>query len=230
MKLQKLYSYVRRALDDYNMIEDGDKVAIGISGGKDSLTLLYALNGLKEFYPKKFEIVALTVDMGYENFDMSKVEDLCRELGVEYHIEKTQISKMIEGKGCSLCSKLRRGAFLNASKELGCNKMAYAHNMDDAVETMMLSLIYEGRFSSFDPVTSYEDNSMSLIRPLIYTPASAIVGFANKYELPVVKNPCPYDKETERTYIRELLKQINHHAPGVKDRMMTAIKNTIGRW
>ena len=161
---------------------------------------------------------------------MSKVEDLCRELGVEYHIEITQISKMIEGKGCSLCSKLRRGAFLNASKELGCNKMAYAHNMDDAVETMMLSLIYEGRFSSFDPVTSYEDNSMSLIRPLIYTPASAIVGFANKYELPVVKNPCPYDKETERTYIRELLKQINHHAPGVKDRMMTAIKNTIGRW
>ncbi len=230
MKLQKLYSYVRRALDDYNMIEEGDKVAIGISGGKDSLTLLYALNGLKEFYPKKFEIVALTVDMGYEIFDMSKVEDLCRELGVEYHIEKTQISKMIEGKGCSLCSKLRRGAFLNASKELGCNKMAYAHNMDDAVETMMLSLIYEGRFSSFDPVTSYEDNSMSLIRPLIYTPASAIVGFANKYELPVVKNPCPYDKKTERTYIRELLKQINHHTPGVKDRMMTAIKNTIGRW
>ena len=227
MKLQKLYSYVRRAVDDYNMIDEGDKIAIGISGGKDSLTLLYALNGLKEFYPKKFDIVALTVDLGYENFDMSKVENLCHMLGVEYHIEKTQISKMIEGKGCSLCSKLRRGAFLNAAKELGCNKMAYAHNMDDAVETMMLSLVYEGRFSSFEPVTSYEDNNMSLIRPLIYTPASAIVGFANKYELPIVKNPCPFDRVTERAYIRELLKQINNHAPGVKDRMMTAIKKSL---
>ncbi|MBQ9609911.1 MAG: tRNA 2-thiocytidine(32) synthetase TtcA [Lachnospiraceae bacterium] len=227
MKLQRLYSYVRKAVDDYNMIYDGDRIAVGISGGKDSLTLLYALSGMRDFYPRKFGITAITVDLGYEGFDLTRIQKLCGELNVEYHIEKTKISEMIGEAGCSLCARLRRGAFGEAAKSLACNKIAYAHSMDDVVETMMLSLIYEGRFSSFEPVTRYDDKGLPLIRPLIYASASEIVGFANKYELPITKNPCPFDGNTEREYVRRLLNDINKHAPGVKDRMMTAIKKGL---
>lgn len=249
MKLQRLYSYVRQAMDDYQMVEDGDRIAVGISGGKDSLTLLYALAGLRRFYPHPFELVALTVDLGYEGFNLSEIEDLCRTLNVEYHIIHTQIAEMVKGGECSLCARLRKGAFNEKAKELGCNKIAYAHNQDDVVETMMLSLIYEGRFSTFWPVTVLEDaegkksllnagkglnieeieNSplqgkrLTVIRPLIYVPLAEVIGFRNKYNLPVVKNPCPYDRITERSYVRILLQEMNQHAPGVKKRMMTAI-------
>jgi len=225
MKLQKLYSYVRKALDDYKMIEEGDRVAIGISGGKDSLTLLYALAGLRKFYPKKFSLVAITIDLGYEGFDTSKLEDLCKELDVEFIRVKTEIASMVKNGECSLCARLRKGAFKTEALANNCNKIAYAHNQDDVVETMMMALIYEGRFCSFWPVTKFDDCNLTVIRPLIYVPVADVVGFKNKYNLPIEKNPCPYDKETNRTYVRELLKEINEHAPGVKKRMMTAIKN-----
>lgn len=225
MKLQRLYSYVRRALDDYQMIEEGDRIAVGLSGGKDSLTLLYALAGLRRFYPKAFEIEAITVDLGYEGFDLTEIQKLCGSLGVAYHIVHTHIRDMVKNGECSLCARLRKGAFNEKVRELGCNKIAYAHNMDDVVETMMLSLIYEGRFSTFWPVTFFEDSQLSVIRPLLYVPLADVIGFKNKYGLPVVKNPCPYDGKTEREYIRRLLTDIDHHAPGVKKRMMTAIKN-----
>ena len=225
MKLQRLYSYVRRAMDDYHMVENGDKIAIGISGGKDSLTLLYALSGLRRFYPKGFELIAVTVDLGYDGFDLTEIKELCAKLKVEYHVVHTRIGDMVAEGECSLCAKLRKGAFNERAAELGCNKIAYAHNMDDVVETMMLSLIYEGRFSSFWPVTHFDDSDLTVIRPLIYVPLADVIGFRNKYQLPVVKNPCPYDKETERTYVRELLREINRHAPGAKKRMMTAIRN-----
>ena len=158
MKLQQVMSYVRRAVDDYQMIEDGDKIAIGISGGKDSLTLLYALNGLKRFYPKKFDIHAVTVDLGFKNLNLTKIEQLCKELGVEYTIVKTDIADIIfeqrkETNPCSLCAKMRKGALNDAIKAVGCNKVAYAHHKDDVVETMLLSLIFEGRFHTFSPVT-----------------------------------------------------------------------------
>ena len=158
MKIQQLYSYVRRAVDDYHMIEEGDKIAIGISGGKDSLTLLYALAGLRRFYPKKFELIAITVDLGFEGFDLTPIKALCEELEVEYHIAKTDIGNIIfeerkEASPCSLCAKMRKGSLNDTVKALGCNKVAYAHHMDDIVETMFLSLIYEGRFHSFSPVT-----------------------------------------------------------------------------
>lgn len=225
MKLQRLYSYVRRALQDYDMIQDGDKIAIGISGGKDSLTLLYALSGLRKFYPKEFSLVAITVDLGYEDFNLDKVRELCDKLDVEYRVVKTDIKDMVTKGECSLCARLRKGAFNNEAKSINCNKIAYAHNQDDVVETMMMALIYEGRFTSFWPVTRFEDINLTVIRPLIYVPLSDVLGFRNRYELPVVTNPCPYDKLTQRSYIRSLLKDINAHAPGVKNRMMTAIKN-----
>ena len=148
MKLQQLMSYVRRAIDDFQMIEEGDKIAIGISGGKDSLALLYALNGLKRFYPKKFEIYAVTVDLGFQNLDLKKIVDLSEELQVPYKIVKTEIAKIVfddrkEDNPCSLCAKMRKGALNEAMKSLGCNKVAYAHHKDDVVVTMLMSLIYE---------------------------------------------------------------------------------------
>ena len=158
IKLQKVLSYVRRALDDYNMIEDGDKIAVGISGGKDSLTLLVALNAIRRFYPKKFELEAITVDLGFKNLDFAKIKDMCEDIGVKYTIVKTDIADIIfnerkESNPCSLCSKMRKGALNDAIKASGCNKVAYAHHKDDVVDTMMLSLVYEGRFHTFRPVT-----------------------------------------------------------------------------
>ena len=140
MKLQQLYSYTRKAIDHYQLIESGDKIAIGISGGKDSLTLLYALSGLRRFYPQKFDLVAVTVDLGYENFDLTAVSKLCHDLDVPYHIVNTEIAKILfeernEKPTCSLCAKMRKGALNQAIKELGCNKVAYAHHMDDVIET-----------------------------------------------------------------------------------------------
>lgn len=225
MELQKLYSYLRQAIDKYNMIEDGDKIAIGVSGGKDSLTLLYGLSGLRRFYPKKFDVVAVTVDLGYEGFDCSEIANLCDELNVEYHIVHTRISEMLKDGECSLCARLRKGAFNQKIIEFGCNKFAYAHNMDDVIETMFLSLIYEGRISTFWPVTPYEDTGLTLIRPMIFVPKSRVMGFCNKHDIRVVKNPCPYEKQTQRGYVRELISQIEKHAPGTKNRIMTAIQS-----
>lgn len=153
MKLQQLLSYTRKAVDEYQMIDEGDHIAVGISGGKDSLTLLYALHGLKRFYPKHFELSAVTVDLGYEKCDFSAVAELCKELFVPYHIIKTDIARLLfeerkESNPCSLCAKMRKGALNQAVKEKGCNKVAYAHHKDDIVETMLLSMLFEGRFYS----------------------------------------------------------------------------------
>lgn len=230
MKLQQVLSYTRRAIDDYHMIEDGDKIAVGISGGKDSLTLLYALHGLKRFYPKKFEIHAVTVDLGFKNLNLDKIKSICEELEVEYTIVETEIAKIIfddrkETNPCSLCAKMRKGALNDAVKAAGCNKVAYAHHKDDVVETMLMSLIFEGRFHTFSPVTYLDRMDLTVIRPLMYMNESDVIGFINKYEVPVVKSPCPADGYTKREYTKQLLRQLNLENPGVKERMFTAIAN-----
>lgn len=230
MKLQQLYSPVRRAIDDYQMIQEGDRIAIGISGGKDSLTLLYALAGLRRFYPKRFELIAVSVDLGYEGFDLTPIKKLCEDLQVEYHIIHTEIAKIIfedrkEASPCALCAKMRKGALNDAVKQLGCNKVAYAHHLDDLVETMFLSMIYEGRFYSFSPVTFLDKTEITVIRPLMYVLEADVIGFQNKYELPVVKNPCPVDGFTKREYVKQLVRQINIENPGAKKRMFHAILN-----
>lgn len=229
MKLQQVLSIVRKAVDDYHMIEEGDRIAVGISGGKDSLTLLYALNGLKRFYPKHFSIVAITVDLGFENLNLGKIQALCNELEIEYIIKKTEIGKIVfedrkESNPCSLCAKMRKGALNDAILEAGCNKVAYAHHKDDVVETMMMSLIFEGRFHTFCPVTYLDRTQITVIRPLMYMNESDVIGFVHKYELPVVKSPCPADGHTKREYVKQLVRQINLETPGVKERMFTAIK------
>lgn len=228
MKLQQLMSYVRRAIDDFQMIEEGDKIAVGISGGKDSLALLYALNGLKRFYPKKFELYAVTVDLGFQNLDLEKIVSLCEELQVPYKIVKTEIAKIIfedrkEDNPCSLCAKMRKGALNEAMKSLGCNKIAYAHHKDDVVVTMLMSLIYEGRFHTFSPVTYLDRMDLTVIRPLMYVNEVDVIGFINKNNVPVVKSPCPADGNTRREYVTQLLAQLNRENPGVKERMFTAI-------
>lgn len=229
MKLQQVMSYVRRAIDDYHMIEDGDKIAVGISGGKDSLTLLYALHGLMRFYPHKFQIHAVTVDLGFKNLKLEKIKDICNELQVDYTIVSTDIAKIIfedrkESNPCSLCAKMRKGALNDAIKEAGCNKVAYAHHKDDVVETMLMSLIFEGRFHTFSPVTYLDRMGLTVIRPLMYMNESDVIGFINKYEVPVVKSPCPADGNTKREYIKQLLRNLNLENPGVKERMFTAIQ------
>lgn len=195
MDLQRLLSLTRKAMDDYQMIQEGDKIAVGISGGKDSLTLLYAMANLRQFYPKKFSLIAITVDLGYEGFDLTPVKLLCEHLQVEYHIVSTEIAKIIfsdknEASPCSLCAKLRKGALNQKIKELGCNKVAYAHHMDDMIETMVLSMIFEGRFYSFSPVTFLDRMELTVIRPMMYVSEAEVKGFRNKYNLPVVENPC----------------------------------------
>lgn len=228
MKLQRLLSLTRQAVDDYQMISDGDRIAIGISGGKDSLTLLYALHGLMRFYPKNFELVAITVDLGFDGFDLTPVKEICERLSIPYTIISTDIGKILfdirkESNPCALCAKMRKGAFNQAAKDLGCNKIAYAHHKEDLIETMLLSLIYEGRFYAFSPYTYLDRMDVSVIRPLIYANEADVIGFKNKYQLPVCKNPCPVDGHTKREYVKKLTKTLENENPGVKDRMFHAI-------
>ncbi len=230
MKLQQLLSYVRRAIDDYHMIEPGDKIAVGISGGKDSLTLLMALSALRRFYPIPFELYAITVDLGFDNLKLDEITEFCRQQNVEYKILKTDIAKIIfeerkETNPCSLCAKMRKGALNEAIKAAGCNKVAYAHHKDDVVETMLMSLIFEGRFHTFAPVTYLDRMEVTVIRPLMYMNEADVIGFVNKNQIPVVKSPCPADGHTKREYIKNLLRQLNLENPGVKERMFSAIQN-----
>lgn len=231
MKLQQLYSYTRRAIDDYQMIQDGDKIALGISGGKDSLTLLYALAGLRRFYPNKFELVGVTVDLGWDNIDFEPIKALCKSLDVEYKIVKTDIADIVfrqrqESNPCSLCAKMRKGALNEAMKETGCNKIAYAHHQDDIVETMLMSLIYEGRWHTFSPVTYLDRMDLTVIRPLMYMKEGDVIGFTKENHLPVAKSPCPVDGYTKREDTKQLLKELQERYPGVKDRMFTAIERS----
>ena len=233
MKLQKLYSYTRKAIDDYQMIAEGDHIAVGLSGGKDSLALLYALVGLKQFYPNKFTLTAISVDLGINTIDYSRVETLCEQLKIPFIVVPTKIMDIAINKNneaqknrktpCSLCAKMRKGAFNIKAKEVGCNKVALAHHKDDLIETMLMSLIFEGRFHTFSPVTYLEDTELIVIRPLIYVSEADIKGFRNKYELPVIKNPCPYDGNTKREYVKQLVSKLEYENRGSKERMMHAI-------
>lgn len=230
MQLQRLLSFTRKAVDEYEMIQEGDHIAVGISGGKDSLTLLCALHGLKRFYSKKFELSAITVDLGFEDFDLSPIQEMCREMDVPYTIVKSDIYNILfnvrkESNPCSLCAKMRKGALNQAIKEAGCNKVAYAHHKDDIIETMLLSLIFEGRFHSFSPKTYLDRMDLTVIRPIMFVDEMDVIGFKNKYDLPVVKSKCPVDGYTKRQYAKELLHQLNHDHPGAKERMFHAILN-----
>lgn len=231
MDKKRLYSLTRQALDDFNLINEKDKIAIGISGGKDSLTLLYAMAGLRRFYPVHFELYAITVDLGLDGLDIENISNICKELDVEYYIVKTDIANIVfndrkEKNPCSLCSKLRKGALNNKLMELGINKIAYAHHQDDVIETYILSLIFEGRFNTISPKTFLDNTNLTVIRPLIYVKEVDIIGFINKNNIPVQRKICPNDGISKREYAKNLIKKMNYDNPGVKTRIFTAIKNS----
>ncbi len=228
MNLQQIMSKTRRAVDQFNMIEEGDKIAVGLSGGKDSLALLYSLAGLRRFYPKKFEVVAITVDMGLglDQGEVAEMQKLCKELDVFYHIEKTQIGEVVfevrkESNPCSLCANMRRGALNSAASNLGCNKVALGHHADDLIETLFLSLFYEARLSTFSPVTRLTRKKITVIRPMIYLREMEIIGFTKGK--PIIHNPCPADKNTRREYVKEILKNLEKDNRKLRENVLGAI-------
>ena len=226
---KRILSFTRRALDDYGMIEAGDKIAVGVSAGKDSLTLLCAMAQLRRFYPVPFELIAVTIDMGFEGADFTPIAKLCQELDVPYHVIPTEISHIIfdvrqEKNPCSLCAKMRRGALHNAAKDLGCNVVALGHHFDDAVETFMLNLFFEGRIGCFSPVTYLSRVGLKMIRPMIYMPEKDVRYFASKVALPVIKSPCPADGNTQREEMKKLLANLDRKHDGLRYRIFGAMQ------
>ena len=225
---KRLLSFVRRAVDDYALIEEGDKIAVGVSGGKDSLTLLATLADLRRFYPKKFDIVAITVDMGFEGGDFSPIERFCNEIGVDYITEKTEIARIIfdvrqESNPCSLCAKMRRGCLHAAAVNAGCNKVALGHHYDDAVETFMMNLFFEGRLGCFSPKSYLSNRKITLIRPLLYATEKDVQYYTRRKELPVITSLCPEDHATERENMKNLLSELERTNKGLKHRIFHAM-------
>ncbi len=228
--MKRLLGGVRRALEDYNMIEAGDCVAVGVSGGKDSLMLLYALARLRSFYPKPFNVKAITLDLGYGH-DYEEIAAFCRALDVEYIVERTQIREIVfdirkEENPCALCANLRRGALHNAATAHGCNRVALGHHYDDVIETFMLSLMYEGRVSCFSPVTYLERCGLYMIRPLIYIEEADIRRLAHRIELPIWENPCIADGNTKRAEVKKTLAAICAGDRDMKKRLFNAVKTS----
>ena len=220
---------VRRAVDDYDMILEGDRVAVGVSGGKDSMLLLLALSHLRRFYPRRFTLEAVTVELGFEGMDFTPVKELCEELEVPYTCLRTDIKEVVfdvrkEENPCSLCAKMRRGAINDLIRQRGVNKLALGHHFDDAVETYLMSLLFEGRISCFRPVTYLDRSGVTQIRPLIYAGEQKIANLAEALEMPVVENPCPQDKGSKRYEIKQLLKNMGADYPDMKSKIFGAMQ------
>lgn len=226
MTIQQLLGPFRRAIEDYRMIEDGDKIAVGVSGGKDSLTLLALLKAYQRFSPQKFELMGITIDMGFTPDAYREVAEYCQKNEIPYHVEKTDIAQIIfeerkEKNPCSLCAKMRRGALNTVLLKHGFSKLALGHHADDVAETFFLSLFYEGRLSTFGPVAYMDRTGVSMIRPMIYLEEKDITSFART--LPVVHNPCPANKHTQREFVKNMIRTLQQDIPFVKERVIGAI-------
>lgn len=227
--MQRMMGLMRRCIDDYRMIEPNDKIAVGVSGGKDSLTLLALLAALREYYPQPYDLTAITIDMGLPGMDFATVEDFCVRLGVPYRRVPTQIGPIIfeyrkEKNPCSMCAKMRRGALNQALLEQGFHKVALGHHYDDAVETFLMSLLFEGRLSCFQPVTYLDRSDVTQIRPMLYLTESMVRNFAAEQQLPVVHNVCPSDKHTKRQEIKDLIVTLSATYPDLKNRVFGAMQ------
>lgn len=227
--MQRMMGLMRRCIDDYRMIEPNDKIAVGVSGGKDSLTLLALLAALREYYPQPYDLTAITIDMGLPGMDFAPVEDFCARLGVPYRRVPTQIGPIIfeyrkEKNPCSMCAKMRRGALNQALLEQGFHKVALGHHYDDAVETFLMSLLFEGRLSCFQPVTYLDRSDVTQIRPMLYLTESMVRNFAAEQQLPVVHNVCPSDKHTKRQEIKDLIVTLSATYPDLKNRVFGAMQ------
>ena len=234
--MQNLTGQLRRCIEDYHMIAEGDRIAVGVSGGKDSLTLLVLLAELRKYYPKRFELEALSIDMGLGGMDFSLVAALCRELEVPYFCKHTRIGPIIfelrkEKNPCSMCAKMRRGALNDLILERGFNKVALGHHFDDAVETFLMNLLYEGRIGCFEPVTYLSRTGVTQIRPMLYIGEKAVQSFARERKLPVVHNTCPADKHTKRQEVKDLIVQLQQTYPDLKTRIFGAMQRLpLEKW
>ena len=229
--MRKMLSLTRGCIDGYSMINPGDKIAVGVSGGKDSLSLLVLLAELRRFYPSPFQLVAITLDMGFKNADFGPVARLCEKIDVPYIIKKTDIAHVIfdvrqEANPCSLCAKMRRGLLNTAALDAGARKIALGHHLDDAVETFMLSLLYEGKIGCFMPVTYLDRMDVTHIRPLLYASEREVRNFAARQNLPVIHNPCPADKHTKREEVKTLLARLEKDYPGLRKRLFGALQRS----
>ena len=227
--MQRMMGLVRRCAADYRMIEPNDRIAVGVSGGKDSVTLLYLLAALREYYPEPFALTAITIDMGLPGMDFSPLEALCARLNVPYRMVKTEIGPIIfdyrkEKNPCSMCAKMRRGALNQALLAQGFHKVALGHHYDDAVETFLMSLIFEGRLSCFQPVTYLDRTGVTQIRPMLYLTEGMIRNFVEREQLPVVHNVCPADKHTKREEIKQLIVRLQQDYPDLKTRIFGALQ------
>jgi tRNA(Ile)-lysidine synthase TilS/MesJ len=227
--MNKFTGLVRRCVEDYRMIEEGDTIAVGVSGGKDSVSLLCALANLREYYPKRFELHAVTLSMGYEEMDFEPIAELCRSLGVPYTLQETQLGKLIfeerkEKNPCALCAKMRRGALNDICLELGIKKIALAHHYDDAVETFLMSLVFEGRIGCFQPVTYMSRTGVTQIRPLLYVGEGTVRSLIARHKLPVVENVCPMNGKSKREEVKTLLKTLGSQYPDLKTKIFGAMQ------
>lgn len=236
--MKHICSLMRNAVDTYNMIEDNDRIAVGVSGGKDSLVLLYGLFLLKGYYPKKFDIVAITLDPCFENkdSDFSAVTEFCKQHGIEYHIKRTELYNVVfknrqEKNPCSLCARMRRGILHDMAKALGCNKIALGHHKDDAAETVIMNLFQGGTIGCFSPVTYLSNKDITMIRPMIHLDERDIENACKRNSLPVTKSNCPVDKETTREQTKNLIAELERDYPALKNKIINALKkDNISNW
>ena len=236
--MRQTLSTLRAAVDRYNMIEQNDKLAVGVSGGKDSVLLLCALGELRRFYPNSFELCAITLDMrfGGVDGDFSRLQQLCDKYSIEYVIERTELADVIfnirrEANPCSLCARMRRGALHDSAKRLGCNKLALGHHLDDAAQTMLMNLLNEGRIGCFSPVTYLSRKDITVIRPFVFTRERDIENAVNRLSLPIVKSKCPADRDSDRRKVGELLKQLDRDYTNVTEKITGALqRGEIDRW
>lgn len=232
MNTQKLLSYLRQCIKKYNMIESGDKIAVGLSGGKDSMIMLYGLKRLQSFYPESFELVAIYVNLGINNSTehIEIMKKYCKSLEVPFYPVDTEIYKITfeerkEQNPCSLCAKMRKGALNEMALSIGCNKVAYAHHKDDFIETSMMSLLFEGHYYCFPPVTHLDKTGLTVIRPMLYIDEKEIKGFANKNQIPIISNPCPADGYTKRHEMKEFINKSAAQFPDIRKNLNSALLN-----
>lgn len=229
--MQQISGYLRRAIDDFDMIAEGERVAVALSGGKDSMLLLHAMKHLSRYHPAKFDLIAIFIDLGFNNIDIETLQAECAKLEVPLIIRKTDIAPLVfdirkESNPCALCAKMRRGSIHDAALENGCRTIALGHHRDDAVETFAMNLLYEGRIGCFQPVTYLDRKDVRAIRPMIYLSEQQIENAVRKLEIPIVKNPCPMDHQSMRKETKDLLKEAELRFPGLNDRLFGAIQRS----